>query len=50
MSKKALESDTAKTEFVKELEAELRQKRFRPMPVRRIYIPNPLSARQFVIC
>ncbi|MDV3002616.1 MAG: hypothetical protein N5P05_004271 (plasmid) [Chroococcopsis gigantea SAG 12.99] len=40
MTKKALVSETAKTEFVADLRAELQNKEFRPMPVRRIYIPK----------
>lgn len=40
LTKKVFESETARNAFVLELQEELRQKRFRPVPVRRVNIPK----------
>ncbi|MCP6758371.1 MAG: hypothetical protein NHB32_06230 [Fischerella sp. CENA71] len=40
VTKKELNSQTAKAEFVSELQSELRSRQFKPKPVRRVYIPK----------
>lgn len=40
MTKKALASKSAQAEFVEQLREELRLSQFRPLPVRRVYIPK----------
>jgi group II intron reverse transcriptase/maturase len=40
VTKKALTSAEAQANFVRELRAELQEKRFRPVPVRRVFIPK----------
>jgi len=40
VTKKTLKSDEARMVLIQELETELREKRFKPSPVKRIYIPK----------
>ena len=40
VTKKALASESAQAEFVEQLREELRLSQFRPLPVRRVYIPK----------
>ena len=40
VTKKAFTSEEARGRFVQDLREELRQKRFRPVPVRRVHIPK----------
>lgn len=40
MTKKAFVTESARVALVEALQAELRQKQFRPVPARRVYIPK----------
>ena len=40
ITKKTLNSNSARAEFVRELQEQLRSQQFRPLPVRRVYIPK----------
>ena len=45
LTKKNFTSETLKQVFIQELQVELRERRFRPTPVRRIYIPKSNGRR-----